>query len=330
MINKTKLTYGKLILSFAITAYFIYIIFQKIDISAVSVTLTQIRVVPTFFGLCSLAFGYFLRIFRWQVMLQALKTGASLIECARAFMIGNALNNIFPLRAGDFARVIAFSERLGANRSAVLGTLIIERVMDVIVLLLVFFFVSLMVPQQNLSPDVIRGVSVITLLIILAAIIVIMLPRYIQKISIMMLGRFSENPIFVFYNSVLDSFIGLSSLRITTYLLFLSVMAWLFEGGMYAFIAYALGLKLPLVGAYTSLALGALSTLLPSSPGYFGTFHYFILQAVSIFNVPDDLGAAYALAVHSLMWASITVVGIIFMLTGGKKFLKNPILRDRN
>jgi uncharacterized membrane protein YbhN (UPF0104 family) len=63
--------------------------------------------------------------------------------CGRYFFIGNALNNILPMRYGDIYRLIEFSKKTNIPSSTVLASIAVERVFDMFALLLLFQIITL-------------------------------------------------------------------------------------------------------------------------------------------------------------------------------------------
>ncbi len=93
-------------------------------------------------ALVALGAGFFVRILRWWWMLRALEPELRLHRCVRPFLVSIAVNNTVPLRAGDLVRAFGFADTLRSPPMRVIGTLVIERVLDMFVLL-AFFFVGL-------------------------------------------------------------------------------------------------------------------------------------------------------------------------------------------
>ena len=93
-------------------------------------------------ALAALACGYALRIVRWWMMLRAMDPAVRLGACVRPFLVSIAVNNLLPFRAGDAVRVVGFRDELQAPPMRVLGTMLVERLLDLSTLL-VFFFIGL-------------------------------------------------------------------------------------------------------------------------------------------------------------------------------------------
>ena len=95
-----------------------------------------------------------------------------------------------------------------------------------------------------------------------------------------------------------------------------SLLAWSCEAAMYWTVAQAFGAPLStamsVVGAYLTTAIGNLATLVPSGPGYVGTFEAGVLLAVNgALGVPGGPAPSHAVLLHVILWLPGTVWGAI-------------------
>ena len=88
--------------------------------------------------------SHWVRAIRWKIFLKPITTAKSNINLFSAVMVGYVINNIIP-RGGEFVRPFVYARREKVSKSAVFATIIVERVIDVLFLLLMFaiaFFAS--------------------------------------------------------------------------------------------------------------------------------------------------------------------------------------------
>jgi uncharacterized membrane protein YbhN (UPF0104 family) len=90
-------------------------------------------------GVIALAVGMAARTIRRWWMLRTFDRSLPLARCVRPFLASLTLNNTLPPRAGDMVRVVGLRGTLPASPGRVLGTLVIERVLDLLVLLVISF-----------------------------------------------------------------------------------------------------------------------------------------------------------------------------------------------
>ena len=65
---------------------------------------------------------------------------------------------------------------------------------------------------------------------------------------------------------------------------------------------------------WTFIVVFALATMIPSSPGYVGTFDYFAVQGLTAFGASHVVALTFALLVHLLLWLPVTIVGALFLV----------------
>jgi uncharacterized protein (TIRG00374 family) len=269
-------------------------------------------------GLLALSADMAVRITRWWVMLRTLDPVLPLSACIRPFLASLALNNTVPLRAGDVVRVFGFRRTLKAPTAHVLGTLVLERLLDLLVLLAILFVCLLgtagVFPRPFLVGAAVAGGAALVALGVLT-----FFPQRItaavQGLVSRVFGRRRWAPAVSRAVAQVTESVGL--LRHpgqAARLLGLTLGAWLLEGAVFASVMWSLDIDVSSAAAGLSLGAGTLATLLPSSPGYVGTFDYFAALGLTAYGASAASATAFALLVHVVLWAPVTVVGLALLL----------------
>ena len=137
--------YIRYTLSFAIMALFMYLAFRGQDFEAIWISLTRVRFVWIFYLTVGGILSHVVRAWRWQYLLIPIKKNVTLRNSFSAVMIGYMVNNFLP-RVGEVVRPYTLGKLEGISKSAAFGTVIIERIIDIItffsILLAVMFFYS--------------------------------------------------------------------------------------------------------------------------------------------------------------------------------------------
>ena len=301
-------------LGLALGLGFLALLADRVEWRTVAEVLAGARPLPLALAVLALAAGLGIRIVRWWWMLRAFDPALRLASCVRPFLGSLALNNTLPLRAGDVVRAVGFRGALRASPARVLGTLLIERVLDLLVLLLIFF-VSLLgaarvFPRPFLVALALAGTAALGGLGLLAA-----APDAVGRAATRRLawrrqrGRLHER---------LAPHVGQLAESLTVQrrparaagLLGLSLLAWVAEGGVFAAVAWALGVSAPLLAPWLALGAATLATLLPGTPGYVGTFDWFATLGFTAYGVGHSAAAATALLAHLVVWLPVTVAGL--------------------
>ena len=74
------------------------------------------------------------------------------------------------------------------------------------------------------------------------------------------------------------------------------------------------------LAAWIALPVGSLSTLIPSSPGYIGTFDYFTANSMFVMNNTYSSSVAYAFIVHIVLWLPPLVLASLYLFNNPINF----------
>ena len=159
------------------------------------------------------------RIYRWTFMLRVFSPHVRYGQAAGPFLAGFAINNLVPLRAGDIARAFAFQHRLGVSPSRVTATLIMERLWDLLALLV---FLALGLSVVDVIDPVLRDMAVMTVAgCVFALLVVLFSPQHIYRVLVRLhrnrrLGRIGPVArVLKFGRSLMISLRQLSGLRLS-------------------------------------------------------------------------------------------------------------------
>jgi len=94
-----------------------------------------------------LILSVYIRALRWQHLFQSNKFN-SISNLFSAQLVGYFINNISPVRIGDFAKSYLVSKKTDQNNSYILGSIMMERVLDTIML---FIFMSIIISSYGLE-----------------------------------------------------------------------------------------------------------------------------------------------------------------------------------
>lgn len=332
---------AKFVIGLVVTAVFVWLLFGNVSLTdlAGAIASADLRFVPA--GLACLVIGYAARITRWWLMLRAGDTISAQADeplswraAATPFLTSIAVNNVAPLRAGDVLRVFAFRGRADLGPARVLGTLVVERVLDLCTLLVILFVVLQFVPDGRVPSSIARTAAIVAGVGAVAALGLLIGPavggrmvRALQRIAAVQSVPFAPK-LLAFAAGLCDSMRAIlgGGRRVILYFA-LTGVAWAFEGGVFLAAAFAIHLAENVAAAsYFALAAATLATLLPSSPGYVGTFHFFAAEAVAAFGAPAATAAGFAVLAHSLLWLTTTIGGFLAFAAAALSRINRPAL----
>ena len=311
----------RLLLGVALAALFAWLTVHQLDLQRIGQALREARPAGWAAAVALLCLGYLCRVLRWHVMLRRENPSLRWHECAGPMLAGFAANNVLPFRAGDLLRGLAFNGRLGITAGAALASLFVERLLDLLMVLLL-----LGAALWVFGFDAARVLGVggpLLLLAAMAVLAVLLFPRLLQPLA-GLLGRLATRlPAAARVQAGLANAMatltqlsgGSTMLRLVGW----SGAAWLAEGGVYALVAQSMAASSTVLsvpgGSWLALPVGTLATLIPSTPGYVGTFDYFTAQAMVLAGNERTAAAAFAFLIHLVLWLPPTLAGgLYFML----------------
>lgn len=312
--------HARIILGTVATGFFLWLALRNVDISAVGdalQTANYIYLIPA--AICTVS-GFSLRALRWSFILRP----ARAIPFSRLFpvmMVGFAANNLLPARVGEFVRAFLTGSREGVSRSTTLATIVVERVFDGLTLLILMtvtlFLFPIPMTDSTLQAVVVLASAVFGVATILLLGLILFPARMLVPIHFgtrRLPTRFAERA-----DALIDSFLaGLQSLRDPRALFSLAGMSigiWTLEWATFAFVlrAFPLGLSISewLAASAFLLVFVNLGIMVPSVPGYIGTYQFFATLALSAFAVNADYAFGLAVVAHAMQYTLITGIGLI-------------------
>lgn len=265
-----------------------------------------------------LFFSHFLRAVRWRYLLDPINhLGTN--SLFSSLMIGYMANVLMPAHLGEFVRAYVLSKKREISMSATFATIVVERIIDV------FSLVALMVLAILIHPFP-RWVVRSGYIIFATSLGLLLLFIVFKKLTLSTHSflRFILKPLPHRFRHKMETgierfFFGVVPLeRWHDYLTvgILSVIIW----ACYALVFYFCLYAFDFVGPYdlswsvslVLLAITTVSVVVPSSPGYVGTYHYLCQISLALFGVPAGAALSYATVVHGINILPVFGVGLVF------------------
>ena len=326
----------KLIPGFAISGYFLWRVLRNLRVDH----LRNMRIVGPWWIPVLVSFlvmDYVIRGYRWWYMLRFFH--ARYIACVRVLLTSLAANNILPFRIGDFMRIFAYAPDVNAPSSAVLSTVILERLLDIF-MLFGFLVLGLSGAAAGLPPMALRG-HVMGMLPLAQGIFVIAAlglglllfgTHLLHRVTTRLVARYGNHPrtkkVGEWASLLFDAVLHLSFAG-RVWLVVLTAGVWACESMVFLSCARIIGLTSGR-GAFLAASLSNLSFLLPSAPGGIGPFDASAKLAMHSQGVPDADAGIYALLVHVIILFAITSVGGISFLVhrAQRGSMSKPLVED--
>jgi uncharacterized membrane protein YbhN (UPF0104 family) len=224
--------------------------------------------------------------------------------------VGYAGNNILPARAGDAVRVVLMAPRAGTSLRTVVGTLLAERILDVVVLVVLFVVVG-----YGLLGQVGAGRAEFVGGLVLGGALAALAGWRVARRSARL---------HAFLAPIAASTLGLRRAHHGPPLLALTLLIWAIETAVWTAIAGAIGFGVdPIEGVYL-VALASVFSMIPSGPAYAGTQDAAAILGLKALGGTGAQAVAFIVMLRFVIVVPITVVGLVLLATryGGLKRLR--------
>ncbi len=308
-------------LGIVVSAAFLYAGFRGLDPAKLWATIQTIEVGWLLLATAVYFVAAYIITWRWYYLLRPVQD----VPPGRLFplvIVGYMGNNVYPFRVGEVIRAYVLHRREGTNIPATLTTILVERVFDGITML-AFVFAALLVVEFD-QPVIRQGVVILTALFLaaLAAFFALALrPALTRRLYTALIGRLIPARLRDRLIALADQLAtGLEALRSPRDLLLTfaaSVLSWTVEASTYWIVLRAFPFDVSFFVVLLMVGLGNLATILPTTPGYVGTFHGIVALVLQAFGVDTTDAAAYAVVMHAVIWAPVTAAGVAYLVHMG-------------
>jgi glycosyltransferase 2 family protein len=251
------------------------------------------------YGAATVARGW-----RWHKVLLRAGIDHPSLDAYALICVGYMGNTVLPARGGEALRILLLAERSSARRREVLGSIVAERMFDVVALVLMFAtltFVGIAGAPAGDSP------AVIALGVLIAG--AVALYAYLRLRRAGRFERFAEilRPV-ARSSKILVSRVGPALVLVT-------VAVWLAEGLIFTLVGQSLGLSLSLLDGALLVVLASFFALIPAAPGYVGTYDAALLFGLAALDIRGGHALSFAILVRFVLFGPITLAGLVLLLT---------------
>jgi len=256
------------------------------------------------------------RAVRWQLLLSPHRRRFRLSKLFAILIIGQMVNIALPARLGELARAHLLRELEGESRAFALGTIAVEKLMDMMMLLLAFLAVIPFIPVPVWLRGATTGVTATTAVLFLGAIVFARFQSRWLAVLGYLLALLPGGAHAWLAHHIKLALDGLETLR--RWDVGLAVLGWSALIGVFsAVINYltflALGIHLPFFAALFLLVVLQAGIAVPSAPGKVGIFQYLCVLALSTFSVERSLAFGYGVLLYLIVFLPPSVLGALFL-----------------
>ncbi|WP_090223445.1 lysylphosphatidylglycerol synthase transmembrane domain-containing protein [Lutibacter maritimus] len=256
------------------------------------------------------------RAYRWQFLLEPLGYKPKLANSVMTVLMAYLLNLFVP-RSGEFARAASIKKYENIPFEKAFGTIVAERVTDVIMLLIImgiaFYLQTDLLSSYIFKDDGQSSFYSKIIIFVVLPIIGFATFKSLQKSSNPIIHKLIE-----FINGLLDGVKSIFSMKKKWKFLFHTLFIWAMYLLMFYVVTFALPetTNLPFGAIIVGFVVGGLSMALTN--GGLGSYPIFVASALILYKVDENPARAFGW----IMWTAQTIMVILF---GGLSFLLIPI-----
>ncbi len=311
----------KYVISLSVAVALMWWVFKDIDLSAMIEKFKHADykwIIVS--GLLAIV-AHWSRAMRWRMLMEPLGYKPSILNTTLAVFTGYFANYILP-RMGEVTRCGSIYKTDGVPIEKSLGTVVAERVFDVISLLFLIIL-NLFLEFDRLSEFFTKNfgdkINTTTLLILVVIGIIGLVGSWFlyQKMEEKLLQIPLLKKVIEFVKGLLDGILSIRNLKSPAAFIFHTVLIWT----MYYFMAYVLFWAIPetanlsMTAGLTILVVGALGMTAPTQGGI-GPYHFLVGNALVLYGLTQKDGILLATFIHgSQMLCILFLGGVAFLVT---------------
>ena len=259
--------------------------------------------------------SYVVRGFRWDYILAPLKK-MKMFQSFYYLVFGFFMNNVLPLRLGEFVRAIVAGKKLEISRSGVFATIVVERLMDIVIFIISFFVIAMFVPD---IPNWLQKSFIACTLIFGTMFIVLFLMSKDEEKFLKLLYKFRlPLKISEIIKSIFLKFAGglkfFQNKRLFIIVLVTSIVVWVIESYAYKTLFLAFGLKVTAVQCLFVIVTTGIATMIPTAPGFIGAIESVGMVTLGIFGFEETTAFTAMAATHFIEIMAVYFLGIVGMI----------------
>jgi hypothetical protein len=309
----------KLIVGALLSMLFIFLAFRQVDFSQMGQAFAGADywfIVPI---LAIIFLSLLLRAWRWRYLLAPIRQ-VKLPVLFASLAVGYMANTFLPAHLGEIVRAYHARGKTGISASAVFATIVVERLLDIFALLMLLGLALVVFP----FPGWVQKSGFIMLVLVAGLFALLLLMKKYRRQTLAASDRvtgFLPTTVSQKINELLDQFLnGIVALKHAGHYLLvgiLSILIWACYALTFQLLFYAfdfIGLyHLPWTAALVALVITTISVVVPSSPGYVGSYHFLCQLSLGLFAVPKGPALSYAFVMHAVNILPVFFLGLFIL-----------------
>ncbi|RMD98596.1 MAG: UPF0104 family protein [Calditrichaeota bacterium] len=306
------------IIGIIISAIFLYLAFRNVDLDGMVSALQKANYWWLLPGIVFMFISLVIRAYRWHYFVKPIRD-VKFKDLFSAMMIGYMANNVFPLRLGEVMRALAIGRSAKISRASAFATIIVERIIDILSLLIILGFTVFF---HKFPPEIENAGLIIFFSAVTLVVFIVFLMEKTETTLRVVAWFISPLPLKAkkFVHKLLRSFLaGFEVFRHTHHYLAIilqSLALWILYAGIIFVTFFAFNIHLEndtiFIASLVILVMISIGIMIPSSPGFVGTYHYLAMQGLGLFGVSQTDALSFAIILHISNYIPMTLVGMYY------------------
>ncbi|MBQ3834450.1 MAG: flippase-like domain-containing protein [Elusimicrobia bacterium] len=302
----------KIILGCLVSIILIWLCIRNIDFKQSISLIKNANISLIFVGVLVYAFSYVVRSIRWEYILIPLKK----IKIFGSFfflIFGFFMNNILPLRLGEFVRALVAGEKLKISKSSVFATIVVERLMDVIIFIIAFFLIGMFVP--NIPGWLQKSFILCAIIFGLAFIVLFFMSKDEEKFLKILYKFHLPQKLNEFIKSIFLKFASglkfFQNKKLVFNVFLTSVIVWYIEAWAYKIFFMSFGVDVSIIQCLFVIVTTGIATMLPTAPAFIGAIEGVGMVTLGLFGISETMAFTSMAATHFVEMMTVYALGVI-------------------
>jgi glycosyltransferase 2 family protein len=283
----------------------LWLAIARINLAGLGAEMAQIR--PSWLALAIVTYwsALMIRSWRWRILLAPVRR----LHFGQVFfglLVGYAANNVLPARLGELLRADFLGRRYDVSRLSVIGTIVVERLFDVIVFIGFFFagMAALHDATDSRIAPILHTVEFVAVGCVTMVLVLLVLVQLRHK-PLPAPFSFLEQRL----KLLADGLHLITGVQEVALLSAATVVVWTADTLAIWLLARALGTDLALLPMLLVMGMSCLAALIPAAPGNIGAQQYALVLAFELLGLSGVGGFGLATLAQGCFLAGSTLIG---------------------
>ena len=318
------------LISIGLAVLFLYLAFRGVDFSKVMEQVSDASLFWMLIFVATVLLGHYIRAIRWKIILHSVKPDAKMKNLFGALMIGYGVNCVTP-KLGEVTRAIMLGRYEKLSKSSMFGTVIVERVIDIIalglsVLVSAFLWSSSLYETFPWLESALYLSAALMVIILLVIFLSVKLKERFYGVFIKLVSMLSQkiaDRLAYIFDMLIQGFTSLKGTKnyIFTVIVTIILLSVYALGSYLGF--YMLGMQsvkhVTYSMAWIIMSISAIGVVIPT-PGATGSYHALAISTlVLLFGFGETISAAYAFLTHIISYFLFIIIALIMFFLLNKQ-----------